>query len=194
MVANLSYSSLVLSGPSGSGKTELLNLLLSRDDRFRRVVTSTTRPPRPEEKNGVDYHFLDESTFLSKLEKGAFIEHAIVHQKIHYGNEWEEFEKIRSSGKIPVYILDVQGARTLRNKVNPYLVFIEVPGLPDTSELVRRLRLRGDSEESISKRMGSVPFELSQRENYDLIIINPQDSLDKAYEELSLCISLNFPK
>src|SRR5439155_25827253 len=104
---------IVVSAPSGGGKTTLCQQLLAQDPNMVRAVTCTTRPPRPGEQDGIDYYFLDASTFLKRVQAGNFLEHATV-----YGNSYgtlksEVLGKLRQ-GKDVVLNVDVQGAATIR--------------------------------------------------------------------------------
>ena len=104
---------ILISAPSGAGKTTLVNLLLEAQPQMTRAITCTTREPRPGEKDGVDYHFLDATDFLKRLHAGNFIEHATV-----YGNSYgilkrDLLDKIRA-GRDVLLNVDVQGAATIR--------------------------------------------------------------------------------
>jgi len=167
----------VLSAPSGAGKTTLCNQVLKTRPNLTRAITCTTRPPRPGEKEGVDYFFLEAGDFLKRVQAGNFLEHATV-----YGNSYgtlksEVLAKLRS-GRDVLLNIDVQGANAIRAAAleDPELrralvnVFLAVPSL---DVLEKRLRKRGqDSPAAIQKRLGVARQELAQAKNFDYVIIS----------------------
>ena len=174
---------IVVSAPSGGGKTTLCQQLLAANPNIVRAVTCTTRPPRPGEREGVDYYFLDQATFLQRVRAGDFLEHATVFGN-HYGNlKSEVLGKLRQ-GKDVVLNIDVQGAATIRAKAvedaelkaSLVTVFLTPPSL---AILETRLRKRGaDSEAAIQKRLSLARQEIAQWENFDYLLISmtiPED-------------------
>lgn len=166
----MSAKVVVISGPSGVGKTTVCEALLERPE-FRRVVTATTRPPRPGESDGVDYHFLDEPTFREGIASGRFLEHAEVFGRL-YGTPRESVEAILGGGRSVLLNIDVQGAETLRHQVGLDIltVFIQPPSF---AVLEQRLRARGtDSDEVIERRLEEARRELAQADLFDLVVTN----------------------
>jgi guanylate kinase len=160
---------IVLSGPSGVGKSAVAERLLL-DARFARAVTATTRPPRGAEKDGVDYHFLSREEFSRRVAAGGFLEHAEVYGRL-YGTPREGPRAIVESGRHCLLVIDVQGARTLRDAgVEALYVFLEAPSERD---LVARLRGRGvDAEDVVRDRLAAVAREMAEAPRFDLRIVN----------------------
>jgi guanylate kinase len=145
----------VLSAPSGTGKTTLCENLRATPD-FIYSVSCTTRPPRPGEVDGTDYHFLTRDEFLGKIERGEMLEYAIVHGN-HYGTLKATVKEALTHGTDVLLDIDVQGAATIRQTDDAMLrdslvdVFIMPPTL---EELEKRLRKRGtESEEQVKRRL-----------------------------------------
>jgi guanylate kinase len=145
----------VLSAPSGTGKTTLCENLRATPD-FIYSVSCTTRPPRPGEVDGTDYHFLTRDEFLGKIERGEMLEYAIVHGN-HYGTLKATVKEALTHGTDVLLDIDVQGAAAIRQTDDAMLrdslvdVFIMPPTL---EELEKRLRKRGtESEEQVKRRL-----------------------------------------
>lgn len=177
---------LILSGPSGSGKSTLSSRALAEFPTLGFSISCTTRAPRGEEKDGVDYYFLTKEKFEEHIANGDFLEYACVHGNF-YGTLRSEVAKRVEEGKDVLLDIDVQGAQKILEKAksDPLLakcvetVFIAPPSC---TELERRLRGRGtDSEESILKRLGNARMEMACFHKYDFLIIN--DDVEKAYEK-----------
>jgi guanylate kinase len=168
---------ILISAPSGAGKTTLVNLLLEARPEVTRAITCTTRPPRPGERDGVDYHFLAPADFLKRLQAGNFIEHATV-----YGNSYgllkrELLDKLRA-GRDVLLNVDVQGAATIRAQAEtePELRQALVTIFLTTASvdvLAKRLRKRAaDPEPVIQKRLAVARQEISQWKNFDYLVIS----------------------
>lgn len=168
---------LLLSAPSGAGKTTLCQELLRRRPRMTRVVTCTTRPPRPGERDGVDYHFLDPETFARKVAAGEFLEHATVYG-YGYGTLRREVLDRLASGRDVLINVDVQGAAAIRARAreDPLLgralvtVFLTPPNL---QELEARLRRRGtDPEPTLQRRLAMARTEIARWQEFDYLILS----------------------
>lgn len=166
---------LVLAGPAGSGKTTLCDRLVHEALGFARVVTATTRPPRPGETDGVHYHFLSPAAFDAMLAAGEFLEWAWVHQKHRYGTLAAAVREPLRRGQNLAINIDVQGVENFRRVAagDPLLrrclttVFIEVS--PET--IRARLAGRGtDSEEEIARRLRTAEVELREKPKFDYVI------------------------
>lgn len=169
---------LILSGPSGTGKTTLCERMVSvHAPRMRRVVTATTRPPRPGERDGVDYHFLDADAFSAEVAAGGFYEWAWVHGKHRYGTLKREIAAGFAAGQDLIMNIDVQGAASMRKAEREdsalrgrlVTVFIRPECL---DQLRERLRLRQDSEEDIARRMETAAIELRETEHFDHVFVS----------------------
>ncbi len=168
---------LVLSSPSGGGKSTIYNALLEMGEPFGFSVSSTTRPPRPGEIDGVHYHFISDEAFKRKIAEGEFAEWADVHEH-KYGTLKKFVEKALAENKIMIFEIDVQGAVQLREAYpeDTVLVFIAAPS---AGESERRLRSRGtDSEEDIRIRLRNSREEINRYMEYDYFVIN--DRLEDA--------------
>jgi guanylate kinase len=163
---------IVIAGPAGSGKTTLCDRMVAEVPGFSRVVTTTTRPPRPGELNGVHYHFLSPEEFDAKIAEGAFLEWAWVHKKNRYGTLAADVLGPLSQGRSLIINVDVQGVENFRRAglANPLLakhlatVFINVP----LAELRARMVARGqDSEAEIEHRMQTAELEQREAEKLD---------------------------
>lgn len=173
----------ILSSPAGGGKTTLANLLIQEIPNIKRVITCTTRKPRPGEKNGVDYYFLSKEEFEKRIKENDFLEYAIVHGN-YYGTPKKEVEEELKKGFDLLLVIDVQGMRQIvSNKKDVITIFILPPSL---DELVRRMRERGDTEEEIQKRLETAKKEIPAWKEYNYVVIN--DNLDKAKENLKYII------
>ena len=167
----------LISAPSGGGKTTLCEQLLAARPDMTRAITCTTREPRPGEKDGVDYYFLDASAFLKRLQAGNFIEYATV-----YGNNYgvlksELLGKLRQ-GKDVLLNVDVQGAATIHERAqeDPELkdALVTVFFTPQSLDILeQRLRKRGkDSSATMQKRLSVARQELAQWRIFDYLVIS----------------------
>lgn len=172
---------LMLSSPSGAGKTTLSRRLLKEQTDLCFSVSVTTRPKRPREVDGEDYHFIDEAQFQQMCESGALLEQAEIYGH-HYGTPAEVVLSHLAEGRDVLFEIDWHGYRQLAAKCPEDVVgvFILPPSL---EELQRRLKQRAqDSEEAIAKRQQQVAEEISHWQDYDYVIVN-QD-LDAAHAQL----------
>jgi guanylate kinase len=180
----------VIAAPSGAGKTTLLERLQGEFPRLHRAITCTTRPPRPDETDGVSYFFLAEAEFERRARANAFLEHAAVHG-YRYGSPRQPVADALQAGQDVMMNLDVQGAASVRECVrqapaNDPLrrglvdIFIAPPSM---AVLERRLRDRAtDGEADISLRLRMAAGELERRAEFQYLIVN--DRLDPAYDAL----------
>lgn len=181
----------IFSAPSGSGKTTIVRELLKRFPRFEFSISATSRQPRGQEQNGVDYYFLTHDEFRARVEHDEFVEWEEVYAGTCYGTLRSEMERIWGKGNIIVFDVDVMGGINLKSlfKDDACSIFIMPPSV---EELERRLRGRGtDAEDVIRKRIDKAEFELSKASQFDYTVIN--DDLAVAVEEAASIIE-NFLK
>ena len=162
---------LVLSSPSGAGKTTISRLLLERDNDISLSASITTRPKRPGEVDGMDYHFLDLTEFNLMLNRRELLEHAKVFDH-YYGTPQGAVEEALSSGKDVLFDIDWQGEQQLKQAARNDLASVFILP-PSTEELARRLQLRAqDPADVVAARMAKAPDEISHWPEYDYIIVN----------------------
>jgi guanylate kinase len=177
-------SLIVVSAPSGAGKTTILSRVLREISGLRFSVSHTTRPPRELEKDGVDYHFVDEAEFARLEHEGAFLESASVYGH-RYGTSRREYERAQEDAVDLLLDLDVQGASQVRAKLPDAVSIFILP--PSYQDLERRLRGRAqDGEEAIRRRLREAGQELGHYGAYDYVLVN--DDLDRSVEELKSVI------
>ncbi|QFR48488.1 guanylate kinase [Sulfurimonas lithotrophica] len=172
---------LVLSGPSGAGKSTLLNEIINDVGECYFSISTTTRPMREGEIDGVHYHFVDEKEFEKDIEEEMFLEYAHVHGN-YYGTSIKPVKEALKDGKLVIFDIDVQGNTVVTNRLGDITtsVFISPPTL---SELKHRLEARQtDSQEVIDRRIKMAKREIQRISEYDFLIVN--DDLDKAAQIL----------
>ncbi len=182
---------LVLSAPSGCGKSTLIDLLLQEYPDIGYSISCTTRPPRGEEEDGIDYHFLTAERFRELLAENAFLEHAEVHGN-YYGTLRQPIEEVLAEGNSIILDIDVVGAAKIRHEVFHHLpadsrlrqgyvdVFISPPSM---EELRARLEGRGtDSPAVIERRLANAEGEIARAGEYMFQVLN--DDLTLAYKRL----------
>lgn len=172
---------LVLSAPSGAGKTTLAHRLLTALPEAVFSISATTRPPRGEERDGKDYHFLSPSEFQGKIDEGEFVEWAEVYGH-RYGTLHKTLNKALEQGQVAIFDIDVQGGSTIKAKYPGAVSVFILP--PSMHELERRLRDRKtDPEDTIRKRLGLARVEVERgTSSYDYLIVN--DDLNRAFDDL----------
>jgi guanylate kinase len=174
----------VVSAPSGAGKTSLCEWVVTAVPNLAHSVSFTTRPPRPDEKDGRDYHFVDEGKFRAMAERGDFAEWAVVHGHL-YGTSQALLERHAAAGQDVVLDIDTQGAAILRG-VHPDAVSIFVIP-PSWAKLEERLRRRqSDTEVDIQRRLQRAREEVKHYAEYQYVIVN--DVFTRAAEELKAII------
>ena len=181
---------IVMSAPSGCGKSTLIDMLLQEYSDIVYSISCTTRPPRGEEEDGLDYHFLTKERFEELIRENAFIEHASVHGN-YYGTLKGPIEEVLAEGNSMILDIDVQGAAKVREyvrglpdgdplKVGYVDIFINPPSI---EELRARLEGRGtDSREVIEKRLANAEGEMARAGEYMFRVVN--DDLGMCYKRL----------
>ncbi len=170
----------IVAAPSGAGKSSLVNALLKREPGIKLSVSYTSRSPRPGEVDGVHYHFVTKEVFLDMVERGDFLEHAVVHGDLK-GTAKSAVEGRLAAGEDVLLEIDYQGARIVRALLPKTISIFILP--PSRDELEQRLRRRAqDSEEVILRRMKGSHDEMAHAHEFDYIVIN--DRFDVALEQL----------
>lgn len=172
---------LVIAGPSGAGKSTLIQRFLRNRPDVLRCLSVTTRPPRGQERDGVDYFFVTPEEFSRRIATDAFLEHATVFGRHSYGTPRSYVEENLRAGRSVIKDVDVQGARQIHATFPTALTIFVVP--PDRAEIERRLRGRGTEDaDSIARRLAEADIELAAWGEFDYLIIN--DDLDRAAADL----------
>lgn len=163
----------MLSSPSGAGKTTLARRLLEIDDGITLSVSVTTRPPRPGEVDGQDYHFIDEARFAAMRDAGELLEWARVFDN-HYGTPRAPIDAAIATGRDILFDIDWQGARQLEEKLPQDLVRVFI--LPPSGKILEtRLRGRGqDGPDVVARRMAAASHEIDHWAEYEYVIINSE--------------------
>jgi guanylate kinase len=175
---------LILSAPSGTGKTTLARRLLALHPGSAFSVSYTTRPPRGAEKDGVDYHFVDEATFKRMDAAGAFVESAQVHGH-QYGTPRSVVTQSKANGTLAVFDIDVQGGETIKAQYPEAVRVLVLP--PSLQELERRLRSRStDDEATVRRRLDVARLELQRALAYEYWVVN--DDLQRATDDLAAIV------
>jgi guanylate kinase len=179
----------VLSGPSGGGKTTLCQNIMTANERLTRVVTCTTRDPRPGERDGVDYHFLADAEFERRLVAGEFLEHASVHGR-RYGTLKHEVTDQLTAGRDVLLNIDVQGAATVRLHASEDdalgRALVTVFFTPQGGDALEQ-RLRGrrtEDEASLACRLNTARCEVARWSEFDYLVVS--GTMDEDVHQLRL--------
>ena len=174
----------VITAPSGAGKTSLIDALVRADPSLKLSVSYTTRAPRPGEKDGVDYHFVDDAAFLAMQARGEFLESAEVHG-YRYGTSKKVITQALARGEDLILEIDWQGARQVRTLYPACVGIFILP--PSVEELERRMRSRAqDAEGVIRRRLEAARGEMEHAGEFNYAIINKD--FDIALRELAQII------
>jgi guanylate kinase len=184
---------IVISSPSGAGKTSICKELLRLDDKIRPSISVTTRKPRNNETDGIDYIFITEKDFNKKILNGSFLEYADVFNN-KYGTLASSTEKLLSNNYDVLFDIDWQGTQQLSQNNNNILTIFILP--PDKAEIERRLKKR-ETENSeivdiVSERMSKFEDELSHWKEYDYVVTN--DNFEECISEILNIISAERKK
>lgn len=160
----------IVAAPSGAGKSSIVNAVLARDSNICLSISFTSRAPRPGERQGEHYHFVEEAVFERMVQAGDLFEHARVHGDWK-GTARQSVEPQLATGKDVLLEIDWQGARQVRSKVPGAVSVFILP--PSRAALEQRMRTRGqDSEEVIARRLAAAREEMSHYGEFDYVIVN----------------------
>jgi guanylate kinase len=169
----------IVSAPAGTGKTTIIQMLVRDFPCVAASISYTTRLPRADEINGVHYYFISREEFANRIAKGEFLEYVELYGE-YYGTSRVWMEERLKAGKHVILVIDTQGARQLKGKIDAVSIFLSPPS---AEELERRLRSRmTESDEVIARRLEWVQEEMRAKNEYDYLIIN--DDLSTAYQAL----------
>jgi len=172
----------VISGPSGVGKDAVIGELRKRGLPLHVLVTMTSRQPRANEVDGVDYIFVSREEFLARVERGEIIEHAVVYQDLK-GIPRDQVKKAMDSGKDVVLRVDVQGARSLR-ALFPEAVLIFLTPTNQEEWFLRLKNRKTETPESLALRLKTAEMELELISIFDYVVVNTQDCLERAVDHI----------
>lgn len=178
----------ILSGPSGAGEDSVIEKLKNYID-FDKIVTTTTRPMRSEDKEGISYYFLSKEEFKKAIQEKKFFEYALEDNGNYYGGTYEELEKAQKKNKPVIWKVDYKGViagKKLLPKAKSILIYIPL-------EMIRkRLEKRGESEEMIKIRMEYAKGWYENEEIFDYKVFNEEGKLDETVKKVAEIIKKNF--
>lgn len=177
----MSNKVIIFSAPSGSGKSTIVSHILKLHPEMEFSVSATSRAPRGQERNGIEYHFFTADEFRKMIAEDKFVEYDEVYAGSFYGTLKSEVQRIWDKGHVIIFDVDVKGGVNLKKYFGDKAlsVFIQAPSV---EELRKRLVARGtDSAEAIAKRVAKASEEMTYADKFDYILVN--DDLQKAYAE-----------
>lgn len=183
----------IISGPTGVGESSITNAIIERIPNFTRLVTATTRPPRLNEKNGIDYYFFSKDEFQNKINDGTILEHTyIANRDTYYGTYKPDLKDKLHKGLNIIVNPDIIGAKYFKNNYKAVTIFIKPESLED---LRKRLIARDPhiSSEELQKRLFNARNEIEKEESfYDYSVINEDGKLDEAIDKVVKIIKENY--
>lgn len=182
----------IFSAPSGAGKTTLVRHILKVRSDLAFSVSATSRAPRGDEREGIDYYYMTPEKFREQIKAGAFVEWEEVYHEQYYGTLKAEIARIWGNNQHVVFDVDVEGGVSLKKAFGDQAlsVFVQPPSL---DVLEKRLRARGtESEENIAKRMSKAARELTYADRFDHVLIN--DDLERAKLEVVEFVERYLPE
>lgn len=176
---------IVISGPSGAGKGTICNELKKNNKNIWISTSMTTRKPRKNEMNGLDYYFISKEEFEKRIEEDKFLEYAIVHNNDYYGTPKDKINERLISGYDVILEIDIQGALKIKDIVKEALFIFIMP--PSMKELKERLTKRGtETEEKILERFKTAYKEINEVTKYNYVVVN--DEIEKATNKVEAII------
>jgi guanylate kinase len=185
---NSHHKVVVFSAPSGSGKTTIVRHLLQKFPQLGFSISACTRDKRGRsEENGKDYYFLTPEDFRTRIDNNEFVEWEEVYEGAFYGTLKSEVERIWDSGRSVIFDVDVKGGISLKDfyKERALTIFVKVPSIESLRE---RLKGRGtETEDSLSRRLFKVQFEMGFQDHFDVVLLN--DNLEETLKEAEKIVS-----
>ena len=178
---------IIFSAPSGAGKTSIIKYLLDKISSTEFSISATSRKPRKNEKNGIDYHFIPFNSFKKKIENNEFIESEEVYENVFYGTLNSEIDRIWQNGKAVLLDMDVKGGLKIKSifKEKALSIFIKPPSIKSLDNRLAKRAL--DTQKSIQERLKKSEFELDYADKFDVILENKD--LDKTKIEAFRIVS-----
>ena len=178
---------IIFSAPSGAGKTSIIKYLLDKISSTEFSISATSRKPRKNEKNGIDYHFISINSFKKKIENNDFIEYEEVYENVFYGTLNSEIDRIWQNGKTVLLDMDVKGGLKIKSifKEKALSIFIKPPSIKSLDNRLAKRAL--DTQKSIQERLKKSEFELGYAEEFDIVLEN--NDLDKTKNEAFRIVS-----
>ena len=178
---------IVISGPSGTGKTTVIKELCEGDTTLEFSISATTRPPRSDEINGVDYHFLDQTEFENLIQCGGFLEW-VKYGGHYYGTLKSTMESTIETGKDLILEIDVHGAKKIKDFGIRYTsIFLLPPSLESLEKRLRNRRTESDSE--LQQRLLTAKSEFDYIADYEYCVVNPDHNVKEAVTQIRHIIS-----
>ena len=178
---------ILISGPSGTGKTSVIKALCESDTTLAFSISATTRPPRSDEVNGVDYYFLDETEFEDLIQRGGFLEW-VKYGGHYYGTLKSTIESTIESGKDLILEIDVHGAKKIKDLGIRYTsIFLLPPSLESLEKRLRNRKTESDSE--LQQRLLTAKSEFGCVKEYNYCIVNPDHNVEEAVTQIRNIIS-----
>ncbi len=178
---------IVMSGPSGTGKTSVIKALCKDETTLEFSISATTRPPRSDEVDGVDYHFLDQTKFEDLIQRGGFLEW-VKYGGHYYGTLKSTVESTIESGKDLILEIDVHGAMKVKDiGIRCASIFLLPPSLESLEKRLRNRKTESDSE--LEQRLLTAKSELDHFPDYDYYVYNPDNNVEKAVTQIRNIIS-----
>ena len=177
---------IVISGPSGCGKSTLVQMLLKKRDNIILSISDTTRSPRGEEKDGVDYNFITPDKFKENIKKDKYLEYAMVYTDKYYGTPVDFVDKNLNKGTDVILEIDIEGARKVNEKrKDAVFIFVMPPSMKVLKE--RLVNRKTETKEQVIERFKTAYKEINEVSKYNYVIVN--DNLDDALDKMNSIIT-----
>jgi guanylate kinase len=177
---------IVISGPSGCGKSTLVQMLLKKRDNITLSISDTTRSPRGEEKDGVDYNFITPKEFKDNIKKDKYLEYAMVYTDKYYGTQVDFVDKHLNKGTDVILEIDIEGARKVNEKrKDAVFIFVMPPSMKVLKE--RLVNRKTETKEQVIERFKKAYKEINEVSKYNYVVVN--DDLDDALDKMNSIIT-----